>query len=133
MFSFNKLGQKFRKGIGLGQKFLKSAGAAGQKFASGFESAYNAASGFPIVGHAIKSSPLVQGLRGVVGGIGALGKISSKAGQVIEKGSYDNETAQKLYKLGKSGVSKAKEIKGGATHLFNKGDKETNMGHTHHG
>lgn len=133
MFSFNKLGQKFRRGIGLGQKFLKSAGALGQKVSSGFESAYNAASGFPIVGHAIKSSPLVQGLRGVVSGVGALGKIASTAGKVLEKGSYDNKTAGKLYEQGKAFASQAKETGGQATHLFNKGDKHTNSGLTHHG
>ncbi len=133
MFSFNRLGQKFRKGIGLGQKFLKSAGSMGQKLASGFETAYNAASGFPIVGHAIKSSPLVQGLRGVVGGVGALGKIASTAGQVIEKGTYDNKTASKLYDQGKAFASQAKKTKGEAAHLFNRGDRETNSGLTHHG
>jgi len=133
MFSFNRLGQKFRKGIGLGQKFLKSAGSMGQKLASGFESAYNAASGFPIVGHAIKSSPLIQGLRGVVGGVGTLGKIASTAGQVLEKGSYDQKTAHKLYDTGKKFAAQAKTTGKEATHLFNKGDKHTNSGLTHHG
>lgn len=133
MFSFNKLGQKFRAGIGLGRKFLGTVGRLGQKVASGFESAYNVASGFPIVGHAIKSSPLVQGLRGVVSGVGEVAKIATSIGDVVEKGGYDARTAHDVYGRVKRGVRVGRHVRSEASHLFNRGDHETNQGHTSHG
>ena len=130
---FSRIGQKFRSGVRMGQKFLKTAGSIGQKVASGFDSAYNAASGFPIIGHAIKSNPLVQGLRGVVGGVGTLGKMASGAADIIEKGTYTAKTAHALHGAGKQMLGQAKKVGREGSHLFNKGNHESNQGHTHHG
>lgn len=130
---FSRIGQKFRSGVRIGQKFLGNVGRVGTKVASAVEGAYNAASGFPIIGHALKSNPLVQGLRGVVGGVGAMAKLATGASQVLEKGTYDKKTAKDLYSKGSDFVKQAKSTGGDAAHLFNKGNKETNQGHTHHG
>jgi hypothetical protein len=45
------------------------------------------ATGLPIVGHAIGQSPLVQGLRGVVGGLGNVSQAITAGGDVLEKGA----------------------------------------------
>jgi hypothetical protein len=80
------LGGKLLGGLRIGSKFLGKAGRLGQKFAGGATRAFDAAAGLPIVGHAIGQSPLMQGMRGVVGGMQGVAKNVSAAGDVLEKG-----------------------------------------------
>ncbi len=85
--SLLKIGGKLLGGMRLGSKFVKGAGSLGTKVAQGATRAINMASGLPIVGHAIGSSPMVQGLRGVVGGLENVSKATTAAGDVLEKGA----------------------------------------------
>ena len=85
--SILKLGGKLLGGMRLGGKFVGRAGRLGSKVAQGATKAINMATGLPIVGHAIGQSPIVQGLRGVVGGLENVSQATTAAGDVLEKGA----------------------------------------------
>jgi len=85
--SLLRLGGKLLGGMRIGSKFVSRAGKLGTKVAAAGTKAINMATGLPIVGHAIGQSPIVQGLRGVVGGLENVSKATTAAGDVLEKGA----------------------------------------------
>ena len=85
--SLLRIGSKLLGGMRIGSKFIKGAGRLGTKVAAAGNKAINMATGLPIVGHAIGASPIVQGLRGVVGGLENVSQATTAAGDVLEKGA----------------------------------------------
>ena len=85
--SLLKIGSKLLGGMRIGSKFVSRAGKLGTKVAAAGTKAINMATGLPIVGHAIGQSPIVQGLRGVVGGLENVSQATTAAGDVLEKGA----------------------------------------------
>ena len=148
------LGGKLLGGMRIGSKFLGKAGRLGTKLASGANRAFDVASGMPIVGHAIGSSPLMQGMRGVVGGLGQVSKTATAAGDVLEKGAAGTQSAADTYRrlkgLGKSARGSARYTQGqarktrdegrslyhrgraGGASLFNQMASDTDLGTTRH-
>jgi len=84
--SILKLGSKLLGGMRMGSKFIRGAGKLGTKVAAAGTKAINMATGLPIVGHAIGQSPIVQGMRGVVGGLENVSQAVTAGGDVLEKG-----------------------------------------------
>ena len=101
-----KIGGKLLGGMRIGSKFLGKAGKIGQKVVSGANRAFDVASGLPIVGHAIGSSPIMQGMRGVVSGMDRVSKMPTAAGDVLEQGASGAsslaDTGRRLHGMAKS-------------------------------
>lgn len=116
--SLLKLGGKLLGGMRLGSKFIGNAGRLGTKVVQGANKAINMATGLPIVGHAIGQSNIVQGLRGVVGGLGSVADATTAAGDVLEKGLSGNPAAMI------QSAGRANQVRG----AFRKGRKDTAQG-----
>ena len=146
-----KLGGKLLGGMRVGSKFLGKAGRIGTKVVSGANKAFDVASGLPIVGHAIGSSPIMQGMRGVVGGMDRVAKATTAAGDVLEKGARGGQsiadTARGLSREGRRARGAAKTIRhsagglpgharqlaaGARASLFRQGGRDTDLGTTRH-
>ena len=146
-----KIGGKLLGGARLGSKFLGRAGRIGTKIVSGANKAFNVASGLPIVGHAIGSSPILQGMRGVVGGLDRVAKATTAAGDVLEKGASGaasiGDTYRGLREQGRRARGAGKTIRhsaqglpgharqlasGARSSLFNQHGRDTDLGTTRH-
>tara|TARA_R100001594_G_scaffold51207_1_gene84543 strand:- start:1164 stop:1613 length:450 start_codon:yes stop_codon:yes gene_type:complete len=143
-----KLGSKILGGMRLGSKVLSSAGAMGTKFSTTANKAFDMASKVPIVGDLIDKSPIAQGLRGVVGGIGKVGAISSQAGSIlgnnpsgnitdpssiIEKGRKIGRMTQAVREEGRAIGRGFGQARRGFSHHFNRRGHEDDRGTTRHG
>jgi hypothetical protein len=146
-----RIGSKLLGGMRIGSKFLGKAGRIGTKVVGGVNKAFNVASGLPIVGHAIGASPLMQGLRGVVGGLDRVAKATTAAGDVLEKGTSGAasiaDTARGLAEQGRRARGAGRTIRhsgrqlpgqarsaarGARASMFNQGDRDTDLGTTRH-
>ena len=149
-----KLGSKIVGGMRIGSKFLGKAGRLGTKVAQGASKAFDIASGIPIVGHAIGASPIMQGLRGVVGGLGQVSAATTAAGDILEKGASGTQsaadTARRLAgtakqargavrytqgqarRTGEEGRSLYSRTRKYGASLFNQGAADTDLGSTLH-
>lgn len=156
--SLLRLGGKLLGGLKIGSKFLGNAGRIGTKVVSGANRAFNVASGLPIVGHAIGNSPIMQGMRGVVGGMDRVAKATTAAGDVLEKGASGGAGIADTYRgLAEQGrrargagrtirhsgrqlpgqarqlASQGRQLAGRArSSMFHQGGRDTDLGTTRH-
>ena len=133
--SLLKIGSKLLGGMRIGSKFLGKAGKLGTKVAAGANRAFNVASGLPIVGHAIGQSPIMQGMRGVVGGLDRVSKMSTAAGDVLERGASGTQsmadTGRRLHGMAKSARGEVRYAQGQARRTRDAGRSLYHRGRAH--